>query len=206
MRRLHPNALWLFWLRSLGLGCHDRNTVKVMQPLLSLLFYGIAISYAVFSFSQAAHNLMGSEPGAPSGPASWWQALGASLHPSNLKFALVAGLMGWLGLTFLRAYFYRRSYGYELEANSLRVQKGVMVIHEETVPYEKIQNIDIFRDTLHRLLGLSSVYIQTAGYSESTEEVVEKHPGFVAEASIDGISEEEAEQIREALINRRKES
>ncbi len=118
--------------------------------------------------------------------------------------AIVVVFSGLLGITFIRAYIYYRSYGYEIDHNTLRVRKGVLSIHEAAVPFEKIENVDIFRGILHRMLGLSSIYIQTAGYSESTEAVFERHPGFVSEAGIDGVSVEEAEKIRHSLMQKNK--
>jgi uncharacterized membrane protein YdbT with pleckstrin-like domain len=205
MQKLHPNALWLFWIRSLlGIFPGGRKTLKFMQPVLVMILYVVVISYALFSLSNLTKGIFGTEAGEESGLSAWWQQLGLKLNIPKITIIVIVIFVGFLGLTFLKAYLYYSYYRYKIGESSLMVRKGVFSIHEAEVPFEKIQNVDIFRGILHRLLGLSSIYIQTAGYSESTEEIMEKHPGFVSEASIDGVSKEEAERIRQELMSKKK--
>src|SRR3989344_3581616 len=67
----------------------------------------------------------------------------------------------WAKLTY---YFYR----YELTDAGFR--KELVVIYKKyvTIPYDRIQNVDIYRGILARLLGLSDLHIQTAGGSGYT--------------------------------------
>ena len=169
-----------------------------------IVLYVVVISYALSSLSNLTKGITGFEAQEGSGLSSWWQNITSKFNIPKITVIIVLVFLAFLCLSFLRAYLYYSYYRYKIGENSIMVRKGVFSIHEAEVPFEKIQNVDIFRGVLHRLLGLSSIYIQTAGYSESTEKIMEKHPGFVSEASIDGISEEEAKRIKQELINKKK--
>ena len=85
-----------------------------------------------------------------------------------------------------------RYYRYELTANSFRKEHGVIWKRYTTIPYDRIQNVDIIRGLLARILGLSDLHIQTAGMS-----------GTVAsEGRLPGIAPDVAEQLRDELIER----
>jgi len=203
MQKLHPNALWLFWIRSLaGIFPDSRKAWKIIQPLLVIGLYAIILSYALSALAGMTKGLTGMQGDEQSMLSSWWQAMTTALPIPAAKAAVAAIVMIFLTLTFWGAYLYYNSYRYEIKNNSIMVRKGILSITESEVPFDKIQNVDIFRDILHRILGLSSIHIQTAGYSESTEAVREKHPGMVSEASIDGIGKDEAERIKQLLIKK----
>lgn len=205
MQRLHPNALWLFWIRSLlGIFPGGKKTMKFIQPIVVIVLYVVVISYALFSLSNLTKGIMGPEIQEEAGFSSWWQDITSKLNIPKITITIILVFFAFLSFSFLRAYLYYSYYRYKIGENSIMVRKGVFSIHEAEVPFDKIQNVDIFRGVLHRLLGLSSIYIQSAGYSESTEEILEKHPGFVSEASIDGVGKEEAERIKQELINKKK--
>ena len=72
-------------------------------------------------------------------------------------------------------------------------------LHEQ-FPYERIQNVDIYRGIFTRLLGLSDLQIQTAGMSAT----IGRYGAFgvAAEGRLPGISKEEAETLRDELIRR----
>ena len=70
-----------------------------------------------------------------------------------------------------------------------------------TIPYERIQNVDIHRGLIARLLGLSDLNIQTAGASTMVYRG-RGGGGFGAEGRLPGISCEIAEQLRDELVKR----
>jgi len=64
------------------------------------------------------------------------------------------------------------------------------------ISYERIQNVDITRGILARMLGFSSVNIQTAGYSYTPR-------GRVAsEGYLPAVDMAEAEKIREFVMKK----
>ena len=65
-----------------------------------------------------------------------------------------------------------------------------------SIPYERVQNVDIKRGVFARVFGYSQINIQTAGFSAM--------PG--AEAMIPAVSVEEAEITRDFLMKKAKKS
>ncbi len=93
----------------------------------------------------------------------------------------------WAKLTY---HFYR----YELTDAGFKKELGVIWKRYITIPYDRIQNVDINRGILARILGLSNISIQTAGAMGG------------AEGRLPGISREIAEQLRDELIQRARQS
>lgn len=69
-----------------------------------------------------------------------------------------------------------------------------------TIPYERIQNVDIYRGIFARILGLSDLQIQTAGMSATVGSYGISGAG--AEGRLPGVSQEEAEKLRDELVKR----
>jgi uncharacterized membrane protein YdbT with pleckstrin-like domain len=96
----------------------------------------------------------------------------------------------WAKLTY-------RFYRYELTENSFRKELGVIYKKYVTIPYDRIQNVDIYRGILARLLGLSDINIQTAGSSVDT---------LGGEGRLPALSKEVAEKLRDEVLRRSRES
>lgn len=111
--------------------------------------------------------------------------------------ALLIFFFIWAKLTY---HFYR----YELTDAGFRKESGVIYKKYVTIPYDRIQNVDIYRGILARILSLSDLQIQTAGASA----VVSRYgmAGVGAEGRLPGLSREVAEQLRDELIQRARQS
>ena len=78
---------------------------------------------------------------------------------------------------------------------SLRVRRGIWVIHEMTVTYENIQNVKVQQGPVQRLFGISNLIVETAGGS------AEGGTGGLAMASravIEGVRD--AEPLRDRIL------
>lgn len=85
---------------------------------------------------------------------------------------------------------------YELTDMGFRKESGIISKKYVTIPYDRIQNIDIYRTLLARILGLSDLHIQTAGMSA----VAGHGATAISEGRLLGLSQETAEQLRDELI------
>lgn len=99
----------------------------------------------------------------------------------------------WAKLTY---HFYR----YELIDIGFRKESGVIYKKYVTIPYDRIQNVDVYRGILARFLGLSDLHIQTAGASLTMSR--NGMSGGGAEGRLPAVSKEVAEQLRDELIQR----
>lgn len=99
----------------------------------------------------------------------------------------------WAKLTY-------KFYKYELREDGFRKEHGIIWKKYVTIPYDRIQNVDIYRGLIARLLGLSDLQIQTAGG------ITAGSYGAFSEGRLPGLTKEVAEQIRDEVIRRARQS
>ena len=96
----------------------------------------------------------------------------------------------WIYLAFNRWF-------YEFTDTNLKQERGVIWKTYSNVPYEKIQNVDIRRGIIARIMGFSAVHIQTAGYSATSQRY-----GYGSEGYIPAVNIGEAERIRDFIMKK----
>jgi membrane protein YdbS with pleckstrin-like domain len=52
---------------------------------------------------------------------------------------------------------------YVFTDRSLRIRRGIWVIHETTITFENVQNVDVAQGPVQRYFGIADVIVQTAG-------------------------------------------
>lgn len=115
-----------------------------------------------------------------------------------LLFALL-GVVLIVALIELATHLTYINWKYEFTNDSLKIEKGVIVKKYKSIPYERIQNVDITRGIVARITGFSTIDIQTAGYSGAYSG--QGHTG-PSEGHIPAVSIEGAEKIRDFLIKK----
>jgi membrane protein YdbS with pleckstrin-like domain len=88
--------------------------------------------------------------------AVWW--LGLLLAVPALLLAVVPGIVGYVAI-HLR---YDTTW-YVMTERSLRIRRGIWVIHEMTFTFENVQNVKVQQGPLQRLFGVSDLIVETAG-------------------------------------------
>ncbi len=88
-----------------------------------------------------------------------FQPAGVAIVPA----ALVA--LWCLGWAPRRRY---RHKGFALAEDRLRVVKGWLFHHDTVVPFGRVQHIDVIRNPVERMLGLSTLVLHTAGTHNSS--------------------------------------
>ncbi len=123
---------------------------------------------------------------------SWWIII-------FLVVIWILGSYGWAKL-------YYNAYKFELTEDVFKKEYGVIWKKYISIPYGRIQNIDIHRGILVRILGLSDLMIQTAGYTGAYQGggLLGGLGGREPEGKIPALPKERAEEIREELIRRAK--
>ncbi len=165
MQKLHPRAVWLFFVSSF------------FRWLFLAIILGIWTVTAVSEISDDI-SLMGY--------IGW----------------IIAFVCVFAGLLYVWARLTYRFYFYELREDGFRQELGVITKKYVTIPYDRIQNVDIYRGLLARMLGLSALNIQTAGASAQVSR--SGIFGSSAEGILPGLSHEDAEKLRDELIRRAK--
>ena len=60
---------------------------------------------------------------------------------------------------------YFKSIKYIVSDDFVRIQKGAVWKRFTTIPFEKVQNVEIFQGPIERSFGLGKILVHTAGYS-----------------------------------------
>ena len=87
---------------------------------------------------------------------------------------------------------YRR-FEYELTEDTFDVRSGVISRRDREIPYRRIQNVDVSRSVLQRLLGIAAVDLETAG-------------GSSTEGAIRYVTAERADWLRSEIQRRKREN
>jgi putative membrane protein len=90
-------------------------------------------------------------------------------------------LLAWSSLEWLRR-------TYALEGGALRLEEGVLARKLRAVPFDRIQQVDLVRKPLHRLLGVATLRVETAG------------GGSAAEVDLNVVTLPEARALRASLL------
>lgn len=90
---------------------------------------------------------------------------------------------------------------YVMTGRSLRIRRGIWIIHETTITFENVQNVEVRQGPLQRFFGIGDVLVQTAGgggkpaAGQQGAESMTSHHGL-----IEGISH--AAEIRDLILAR----
>ena len=126
--------------------------------------------------------------------------IGAFLGGGSGWFILFA-LVFYIALVIIIGEVYSRmAYNrwlYEFTKEGLKLERGVIWKRYSNVPYARVQNVDVHRGILARMLGFSTVNIQTAGFH-----MVARRGMPASEGHIPAVSIEEAERIRGMLMKK----
>ena len=111
-----------------------------------------------------------------------------SFRTLDFRFLLFASVLfgGVVSVSLIWEYIVWRRYDYFFEEDSLRITHGVFRRDEREIPYRRIQNVDIKKNIVQRVLGIAKVGFETAG-------------GSTTEASLKYVEKEEAQSIQDKV-------
>ena len=104
---------------------------------------------------------------------------------------VAAGVGGAIAVALGYEFAYYRRYRYTFTDDTFDIESGVLNRREREIPYGRIQNVDISRNVVQRLLGLSAIDIETAG-------------GGSTEAAIRYVTAEAATTIQDEIRRRKR--
>jgi membrane protein YdbS with pleckstrin-like domain len=91
---------------------------------------------------------------------------------------------------------------YVLTDRSLRIRRGIWVIHETTISFENVQNVEVRQGPVQRHFGIADVIVQTAGGGAARG----KGEGSPSQGAHVGILQglDDAEAVRDLILERAK--
>lgn len=122
--------------------------------------------------------------------------IGVVLEP--LWVGLAAGL--YFLVLFLIAQVAYDNYFFKIDENGFQKEYGFVHKMQVSIPYQHIQNVNISRTFLDRLIGLSRINLETAGSSSITSKEVVGGSMSKAEAHLPGVKLAMAQEIHDLLL------
>lgn len=99
-------------------------------------------------------------------------------------------------ITFFISWLIYIHYKFFLDANSLKIRRGIIDKEEIAIPYRQIQDVDIERDLTFQMMGLSRLIILTAGHEDL------KPHGDESEGVLPAMDQALAEWLQKQLLQR----
>jgi len=124
---------------------------------------------------------------------AWIAVVGAVSSSQFDRFGVaVAGL---LALVVLAAFAYQmvyvRRFDYQPTADTFDLRSGVVSRRTREIPYRRVQNVDVSRNVLQRVLGIAELRVETAGGGET-------------EIRLRYVSHTEAERLQQEIGRRKR--
>lgn len=94
---------------------------------------------------------------------------------------------------------------YEIGQEGIKIERGIIWKKYTSIPYERVQNVDIRRGILARIIGFSTVEIETAGQSGFGAYHGYGRRGYQSyrsEGHLPALGMNEAEKAREFIIKK----
>jgi putative membrane protein len=95
-------------------------------------------------------------------------------------------VVAWFLVTLAYQLVYYQRFEYELTEDTLDIASGVVSRRNREIPVRRVQNVDISRNVVHRLLGIAQIDLETAG-------------GSSTEGSLKYVSFEEAKRLQSEI-------
>ncbi len=95
-------------------------------------------------------------------------AIGAEQFQAGLLVlvATLALIIGSIAVILWQVAYYRR-FAYEVTLDTFDIRSGVISRRHREIPYRRVQNVDISRTMIQRMLGIAELRIETAGGAQS---------------------------------------
>lgn len=124
--------------------------------------------------------------------------LGSFFDP--LLFGLL--LISYVMILYITAAIVHRNYYFEINSSSFRKEYGVLHKIDVTIPFNRIQNVNITRSLSDRILGLARIDIESAGSSSTTKRNTAGGSRTKSEGHLPGVTLPQAKEIHDLLIDR----
>src|SRR3989339_2150971 len=148
MKQLDPKAVWFFFLSYLP------------RFIILFIILGMFMGPMILLFSTMSTVFFVQKFGIKTPIQVFPPVL---LLPFSIIF--VSLVLFVVLVSYLWARLSYKFYKYELTDLGFRKESGVIYKKYVTIPYDRIQNVDIYRGIIARMLGLSDLQVQTAGAS-----------------------------------------
>jgi uncharacterized membrane protein YdbT with pleckstrin-like domain len=125
-------------------------------------------------------------------------AIGAFFEP--ILVAIAFGI--YVIMIYLIAVVVYNHFVFSVEDEGLRIEHGIVNKRHVTIPFRQIQNVNITRTLIDRMLGLGKLEIESAGASHAERRDVVGGTRSKAEGFLPGLTMKEAEHLHDMLLQK----
>jgi membrane protein YdbS with pleckstrin-like domain len=120
----------------------------------------------------------------------WWVAL--LIIPPALFIIIAPDIVAYIAI-----HLKYDTMWYVMTDRSIRIRRGILLIHEVTITFENVQNLKVQQGPVQRHFGIANLIIETAGAGAATG----KHGATTAnQGVIEGVSDEMARDLRDRIL------
>ncbi len=116
---------------------------------------------------------------------------------NSLLISIGAGVILLILLVSWIVMFYNR-YMFQVQKDGIEIKRGILWKKDITIPYDRVQNVDIDRGPIQQLIGIYNLNVFTAGTASENQAI------FGAEGYLPGVKN--AEKVRDTILERVQES
>jgi uncharacterized membrane protein YdbT with pleckstrin-like domain len=117
-----------------------------------------------------------------------------------LEVAFIFGLFVYFACIVVISLLVHNNFYFSVDQDGLKIEQGILFKRNVSVPYEQIQNVNLNRTILDRILGFSRVSVETAGSAVAAATNTGAFKS-TAEAYIPGLHVKEAQKVHDLLID-----
>ncbi|MEX0748694.1 MAG: PH domain-containing protein [Candidatus Saccharimonadales bacterium] len=117
---------------------------------------------------------------------------------------LVVLLGVYLVVHYVAARITYKNYRFEITPVAFTKEYGIIHKQAATIPLEQIENVNISRNLIDRMLGLSHIEIETAGTGGAKSRMILGGTTSASEGYIPGVAAAEADDLRDLMLARAK--
>jgi membrane protein YdbS with pleckstrin-like domain len=124
----------------------------------------------------------------------WWVSL--IIIPPALVIIVVPDIIAYIAI-----HLKYDTMWYVMTDRSIRIRRGIWIIHEVTITFENVQNLKVQQGPVQRHFGIANLIIETAGAGSSHGG---KHGSTTIsnQGVIEGVSNEVASRLRDHMLQR----
>jgi uncharacterized membrane protein YdbT with pleckstrin-like domain len=172
MNQLHPGAKWIFRLNAY-------SAFSTIFLVFIFLLINIQLNKEDFSLFGRS-NFFG-------------------LLSEVVLFLIVVAVIFIISVGEIYSRMAYKRYLYEITNDFVKIERGIIWKRYTTIPYERIQNIEIHRGVIARIFNFSTVDIETAGQSGFNPR---RNKRYKSEGHLPAVDVDGAEKIREFVMKK----
>lgn len=128
--------------------------------------------------------------------------IGLLFAKPSLAIAFTAPIFGLIvipaTLSYIAIHLRYDTMWYVITDRSMRVRRGIWILHEVTITFENVQTVKVSQGPLQRWFGIGDVEVRTAGGGMVTDAHGNQHAGTGHHGVIEGITN--AAEIRDLIL------